>query len=423
MKKFVSTLMMALLLVGSLTACGTASESTGKTGGSTVTPTEKITDAASVDKVSGESTVEPSTDDKVTMGDNSYKVGIVTNTVSQNEEEYRSAQAMVEKYGKDRIVHVTWPDNFITEQEQMITTVTKLGADPDIKAIIINQAVAGTNAAVDKLKETRDDIFIIYGTPAENPEDIATRADLLLQPNELDMGPAMVEQAKKLGAKTFVHYSFPRHMSMVLLSQRRDLIKQSCIEAGLEFVDATAPDPTGESGIPGAQQYILEDVPKMVEKYGADTAFFSTNCSMQVPLIKACVDLKAIYPQPCCPSPFHGYPAALGLISEEKGDSAIVLGTQYIIDQTTAKLKEAGCLGRFSTWPVPVSMMITVAGTEYAFQVINGNVSADALDLSELGRLMENYAGVKIDMTSYTDKNGKVYDNYKFIMMDFLTYQ
>ena len=45
------------------------------------------------------------------------KVAIVTNTVSQNEEEYRSAQEMVKKYG-DRIVHVTWPDNFMAEQEQ-----------------------------------------------------------------------------------------------------------------------------------------------------------------------------------------------------------------------------------------------------------------------------------------------------------------
>ncbi len=88
---------------------------------------------------------------------------------------------------------------------------------------------------------------------------------------------------KKLGAKTFVHYSFPRHMSQVLLSSRRELMKKKCAELGIEFVDATAPDPTGDSGLPGAQQFILEDVPKMVAKYGKDTAFFSTNCAMQIP--------------------------------------------------------------------------------------------------------------------------------------------
>lgn len=406
MKKVLSIVMLLVLTVGCLTACSSKPTNSGNE--ATGTPS---TDAE----------VTPGTDVTGTpdVGDGKGKVAIVTNTVSQNEEEYRSAQLMVEKYG-DRIVHATWPDNFITEQEQMVTTITKLGADPDIKAIVINQAVAGSNAAIDKLKETRDDIFIVYGTPAENPEDIATRADLLLQPNELDMGTAMVDQAQKLGAKTFVHYSFPRHMSMVLLSQRRDLVKTRCEELGIKFIDATAPDPTSDSGVSGAQQFILEDVPKMVAEYGADTAFFSTNCSMQVPLIKASVDAKAIYPQPCCPSPYHGYPAALGLVAEDS--SAVNQDVKTIVDQTSAKLKEAGVEGRFSTWPVPVSMMITVAGTEYCFKLIDGELNADTLDLDVLGKSMEDYAGVKINLTSYTDTNGKAYDNYKFIMMDYIVY-
>ena len=347
------------------------------------------------------------------------KVAIVTNTVSQNEEEYRSAESMTEKYG-DRIVHVTWPDNFMTEQEQMITTVGKLAADPEIKALIINQAVPGSNAAVDKLLETRDDMLIIYATPQENPEDVAVRADIILQPNELDMGPAMVEQAAKMGAKTFVHYSFPRHMAQVLLSSRRELIKEKCAELNLEFVDATAPDPTGDSGVSGAQQFILEDVPKMVAQYGKDTAFFSTNCAMQVPLIKACVSEGAIYPQPCCPSPYHGYPAALGLVSED-ASAVSDMNIEDIVAQTTAVLEEAGVLGRFSTWPVPVSMMMTVAGTEYAFEWMAGNTDGK-LDLDVLKVKMDEYAGLDCQMSPYTDDAGTVYDNYQLIMMDYLTY-
>ena len=347
------------------------------------------------------------------------KVAIVTNTVSQNEEEYRSAESMTEKYG-DRIVHVTWPDNFMTEQEQMITTVGKLAADPEIKALIINQAVPGSNAAVDKLLETRDDMLIIYATPQENPEDVAVRADIILQPNELDMGPAMVEQAAKMGAKTFVHYSFPRHMAQVLLSSRRELIKEKCAELNLEFVDATAPDPTGDSGVSGAQQFILEDVPKMVAQYGKDTAFFSTNCAMQVPLIKACVSEGAIYPQPCCPSPYHGYPAALGLVSED-ASAVSDMNIEDIVAQTTAALEEAGVLGRFSTWPVPVSMMMTVAGTEYAFEWMAGNTDGK-LELDVLKVKMDEYAGLDCQMSPYTDDAGTVYDNYQLIMMDYLTY-
>lgn len=347
------------------------------------------------------------------------KVAIVTNTVSQNEEEYRSAESMTEKYG-DRVVHVTWPDNFMTEQEQMITTVGKLAADPEIKALVINQAVPGSNAAIDKLKETREDMLIIYATPQENPEDVATRADIILQPNELDMGPAMVEQAAKMGAKTFVHYSFPRHMAQVLLSARRELIKEKCAELDIQYVDATAPDPTGDSGTSGAQQFILEDVPKMVAEYGKDTAFFSTNCAMQVPLIKACVSEGAIYPQPCCPSPYHGYPAALGLVSEE-ASAVSDMKIEDIVAQTTEALEAAGVLGRFSTWPVPVSMMMTVAGTEYAFDWMAGNTDGN-LDLDVLKEKMDEYAGLECQMSPYTDDAGKAYDNYQLIMMDYLTY-
>jgi predicted small lipoprotein YifL len=345
------------------------------------------------------------------------KIAIVTNTLSQNEEEYRSAQEMVERYGEDKVSHVLWPDNFMTEQEQMISIITKIGSDPEVKALIINQAVPGTNAAVDKLLETRDDIFIAYCAPQENPPDVAARADLILQPDELGMGNSIPVQAQDMGAKTFVHYSFPRHMSVVLLSARRDLMKAKCEEIGLEFVDATAPDPTGDAGVPGAQQFILEDVPKMVEKYGVDTAFFSTNCAMQTPLIKATYDAGAIYPQPCCPSPYHGFPVALGI--ESTGYTVDAMAN--VISETAKKLKEGGVLGRFSTWPVPVAMMNTVSASEYAIKYLNGEVGEE-LDTAVLEELMTEYAnGIKVTTTPYAEGSSN-YPTFRLIMMDFLTY-
>ena len=94
-------------------------------------------------------------------------------------------------------------------------------------------------------------------------------------------------QAKAQGAKTMIHYSFPRHMSYALIVARHENLKKYCEENGIELVDVTAPDPTGDSGITGAQQFILEDVPRQIEKYGKDTVFFTTNCGMQEPLIRS----------------------------------------------------------------------------------------------------------------------------------------
>ncbi|MBP7223518.1 MAG: DUF3798 domain-containing protein [Sedimentibacter sp.] len=343
-------------------------------------------------------------------------IAIVTNTLSQNEEEYRSAELMVKTYGEDKIMHVLWPDNFMTEQEQMISTIAKIGSNPDVKGLIINQAVPGTNAAVDKLLETRDDIFISYCTPQENPPDVAERADLILNPDELKMGDAIPVQAQKLGAKTLVHYSFPRHMSIVMLAARRQLMIDKCAEIGLEFYDATAPDPTSDVGVPGAQQFILEDVPKLVERFGKDTAFFSTNCSMQTPLIKATSDAGAIYPQPCCPSPYHGFPSALGI--ESTGYTVDAMAN--VISETAKALKAKGVLGRFSTWPVPVAMMNTVASTEYIIEWINGNVG-DELDVDVLEEKMAEYANLAVTTSPYTEEGLEI-PHFRLIMMDFLTY-
>jgi hypothetical protein len=348
--------------------------------------------------------------------DDNWKIGIMTNTVVQNEEEYRAAQNVLARYGEDHVIHMTFPDKFMDEQETTIANLVSMASDPDLKALVICQAVPGTAPGIDSIKEIRDDLLIIAGQPQEDPPIISSRADIVLQLDEMGMGYSIPAQAKKQGAEVFVHYSFPRHMSYPLLSGRRDLMKEECARLGLEFVDATAPDPTGDAGTSGAQQFILEDVPRMVEKYGKDTAFFSTNCAMQVPLISSVVDTGAIYPQPCCPSPYHGFPSALGIeIPEDKqGDIG------YVVDEITRIMAEKGMTGRTSTWPVPVSMMFIEGSAEYAIDWINGEFT-DKVDIERLQRKFFEYSGVESQLT-VLEEGGVTYDNYYCILMDFLDF-
>lgn len=355
--------------------------------------------------------------DQATIGkDAKWKIGIMTNTVSQNEEEYRAAQNVLAKYGADHVIHMTYPDKFMDEQETTIANAVSMASDPDLKALLFVQAVPGTAAAIDKVREINPDLLIIAGVPGEDPKMIAEKADVVFQPDELSMGSTIPEQAKKQGAKVFVHYSFPRHMSYPLLAARRDLMKEKCDEIGLEFVDATAPDPTGDAGTPGAQQFILEDVPRMVDQYGKDTAFFSTNCSMQVPLIKAALDEGAIYPQPCCPSPYHGFPSALGIEipEDKKGDIG------YVVEEIKKGVAAKDGTGRFSTWPVPVAMMFIEAGAEYAIDYIQGNTNGK-MDLAKLQEKFKDYAEVSITTTAL-EENGVKYDNYQLVLLDFLNF-
>ncbi|NLY76535.1 MAG: DUF3798 domain-containing protein [Tissierellia bacterium] len=316
-----------------------------------------------------------------------FKIGIVTGTVSQGEEEFRAAENMIAKYGADKIKHVTYPDKFAQEQETTIAQITGLASDPEIKAIVICQAVPGTAAAIDKIKETRDDILFIAGVPHEDPETISARADIIIETDNLKRGETIVELAAEMGAETFIHYSFPRHMSMELLSRRRDIMKQKAAELGVNFVELDAPDPTGDAGIPGAQQFMIEDVPRQVDKYGKNTAFFNTNCGMQEPLIKSVLETGAIYPEQCCPSPYHAYPGALGIEipSDKAGD------VSFMLEQIHAKIDEKGTSGRFATWKVSANMAMLETAVEYAIDYGKGEV--EKFDKDHFVNLLKEVTG------------------------------
>lgn len=307
-----------------------------------------------------------------TTGSNSgedFKIGVVTGTVSQGEEEFRAGEKMVAKYG-DMIKHITYPDNFSKEQETTISQIASLAADKSVKAIVMVQAVPGAAAAIDKVRETRPDMLFILGAPHEDPEVVAPRADIILELDQLKRGQSVMQIAKDMGAKTFVHYSFPRHMSYELLAARRDVLKATAAEIGIEFLEVDAPDPTSDAGVPGAQQFILEDVPRQIEKYGKDTAFFSTNCSMMEPIIKQTLDYGGIFPEQCCPSPYHAYPGALGIAipSDKAGD------LDFLSAQIAEKVAEKGGTGRFGTWNKPANVAMIEAGVEYSIAFSKGEV-------------------------------------------------
>jgi len=350
------------------------------------------------------------------------KIAVLTNSVNMNKDNFYSAEHLIAKYGNEKIIHVTWPEDFLAEQNKMIDTVSALAEDREIKVLIINQALPGTNTAIDKLKETRDDVFIISCTIHESAVDATMRANLILEPNDTDTGSAITKQAKKQGAKVFVFYSFPRHMTLTPLLNCRSKIQETCVAEGILFVDVTIPDPAEETGISGAQQFIHEDVQRQVAKYGEDTAFFCTNCHIQSSLIKAVVDNHALYPQPCCPSPYHGFPEALGIKTD--GDMADL---KYVINEACRIAEEKNMTDRLSTWPVSASMMFTSAGVEYAIKWINGQVPKNRIDDRVLEDCMNAYIkevvgeGVEVEMASHSE-NGITYDNFKLFLMSYLDF-
>lgn len=348
---------------------------------------------------------------KAEANDN-WKVAILTGTVSQGEEEFRAAEKAVATWGADHIITDTYPDNFTSEMETTVSKLVAFASDPDVKAIVMCQAVPGAKAAFDKIREMgRDDILLIAGTPQEDPAVIAAAADVVMYADEAKQGDTIMETCYNWGIDVFIHYSFPRHMAMELIVARHELLEKNAEALGIEMVDVTAPDPTAEAGLSASQQFILEDVPQQLAKYeGKKVAFFTTNCGMQPSLQAAVLDEpNAYYPQPCCPSPYHAFPATLGLELEIGGDD------EDALHQIALKLQEHDAVGRFSTWAHPVAMTIIEVGVEYAKAYIDGEIT-ERNDADKLKALLEaKVSGAKVE--PYTDAKGTTFDNYYTILL------
>ncbi len=181
---------------------------------------------------------------------------------------------------------MTYPDNFMDEAETTISVISGLADDPKMKAIIVNQAIPGTTEAFRRIKERRPDILTIAGEAHEDPGVIQSAADLAVNNDFVARGYLIIRTAHELGCDTFVHISFPRHLSYETMSRRVAIMRATCEEFGMKFVMETAPDPTSDVGVAGAQQYILEKVPAWIETYGQNAAFFCTNDAHTEPLLK-----------------------------------------------------------------------------------------------------------------------------------------
>lgn len=347
MKKVVS-LLLALIMALSLVACG---EKKGETDDSTVP----------------------------------YKIGIVTGSVSQSEDDRRGAEAFQKEYGEDMVQLAIYPDNFTEETETTIQSIVNLSADPLMKAIIVNQSVPGTTEAFRKIKETRPDIICIAGEAHEDLPEIGSAADLVCNNDFVSRGYLIIRTAHELGCDTFVHISFPRHMSYETMSRRVAIMKAACEEFGMKFVLETAPDPTSDVGVSGAQAYILEQVPAWVEKYGQKAAYFCTNDAHTEPLLKRLLECGGYFIEADLPSPLMGYPGALGIdLTEEAGDF------EKILTKVESAIVEKGGADHFGTWAYSYGYTLSAGLALHAKNVLDGK--SELKDMDDVAAALQVYS-------------------------------
>ena len=374
-KKILSVLLSAAVAV-SLAACagGGSSTTAAVTKAETKAEETKAEETKAEETKAEETKAEETTEAAAEAGED-FHIGIVTGSVSQSEDDRRGAEAFQAKYGEENVTLAIYPDNFTEELETTIQTIVNLSDDPKMKAIIVNQAIPGTTEAFRQIKERRPDIICIAGESHEDLPEIGSAADLVVNNDFVARGYLMIRTAHELGCDTFVHISFPRHMSYETMSRRVAIMKEACKEFGMKFEMETAPDPTTDVGVPGAQAYILEHVPEWIEKYGTNSAYFCTNDAHTEPLLKKLLECGGYFIEADLPSPLMGYPGALGLdLTEEAGDF------EKILAKVEAAVVEKGGDGRFGTWAYSYGYTVSAGLAEHARNVILGESELDDID-------------------------------------------
>ena len=342
-----------------------------------------------------------------------YKIGVVTPTLSASEDEFRGAR-LASKHNPNMIKHLVLPENFAAEQETVISQITSLGDDKNIKAVVICAGYSGILPAIQKLKEKRPDMVLITAPIWDDPDLMAKYIDLCLDTDWVQRGVTIPTKAQQMGAKTFIHYSFPTHMAKEVIAKRHDKMKETCQKLGMTFVDVTTPDPQTGSGPSAMLQFLQEDIPRQIAKYGKDTCIFGTNCPMQDVIIAKALELKFIMAEQCCPTPTQGFPAAMGLKikPEDAGNFAAI--NQMIKD----KAKAEGMTGRLSTWPVAVGYFLPEFGVEVAKGMVEGKIDRENIQLTQLQPIAEKVAGVKVSFAPMKPE----LKNYYLIIMDSIIY-
>ena len=404
-KKLVSAFLAAALAVTALTGCssqtGADAESTGAAAGEETTAGE--TEAGETAEKEGEEAA----------ADEDYKIGIVTPTVTVSEDEFRGAQEMVEKY-PDLVVHKTIPENFSTDKEGCISVITSLADDPEMKYVIFDCGMEGIIPAFQTIREKRPDIVTMV-TSNDDPKLLNEYVDISITTDWNRRGETIATKAHEMGAKTFIHYSFPTHMASESKVIRRDKMKETCEKLGMEFVEITTPDPQTGNGRAPMLQFLREDIPRQIEKYGPDTNIFGTNCPMYDVILDEAFKLKFIVAEQCCPTPTQSYPTILNLeITEDD------LGNyDKINEMITEKSKEAGMTGRLSGWAMPSSVYIPKFKVELAKYMHDNNLKPeDVLSKEFLDDFSKEHMPVAADFAIA----GAGLDHYYMLILEDIYY-
>lgn len=378
MLKKITVFAAAVLILVSSFGCGT------KTGGGKKDPSKK--------------TITPEN-----------KIALIIGSASINGDTFEMAKSLRSEYGDNLLVN-SFSDSYLSDNLTVTTAAAELAGDNTVKAIVFGNGVEGTAHAVKRVRQLRGDMCIVVCNPVEDLSSISLDANIVLLPNHKETAESMVKNAAKMGAETFVFYTFQRHADYTFVKEMREIAKSTCGTEELNYVETFSIDPLADgSSEEIAKTFVGEDFYRKTKKYGENIAVYSTDPVIQEELVKVAAANGYIVAGTAELSPVSFANAFGADIKGHETDS------KHILAAASDKISKSESKGKMASWEFSVPMMTLQAGFEYAYSFVNNR--SDWIDNLET---IDNIVGDIADGAPYSVK--KHGEKIFLLGSDFYTY-
>jgi len=376
------------------------------------------------------------------------KIAIITNQLQTSSNPAQACNwitKLLERHGSDNVLVYTWPRRHRNSTaRETIALIETIANNPEIRVLIISPAWQGTDYIVSILRETREDIFVIYleyniTDQEQQSEDspfqyntlayASANANLILDLDVDAMTRALPEKAWALGARTLVFfydsYRWEWDEEEFEEAYWHRFMREKSGEIGLTFVEV---DINGEIQCGSSfAMFMAEVIPPLIEAHGTDTVLFGLDNER---VFWDWLQHSFIYiPMPHNwfePDPIN---LATGLqISEFSAHFTDDMpDIPHLIDEIRQELDERGLLGRIVSVPISSNLLVSLAATEYSIKWIHQEVPNEGIDTNALEQIMigiiEEYTGITNHGVTLTGFNqGHIYENYILVTLDWFTY-
>ncbi len=294
----------------------------------------------------------------------------------------------LEKYWDKKLIELRhFQPNFLTSADQTSAEIAALADDPLVRGLVISEGLPGTLAGITGLRAKRPDIFVVVMDPHEDLETTTRVATLTVTVNNAARGYIFPTMASRMGARTLVYFSIPRHQKVSFIARQKRILSAVSHDMDITMVsDLNAPDPA-LAPRDEVRRYFEKAVDLYLELYGKNTAFIATSTVHNDVLIPIVMKKGGNMLEAVQSSTLLGFPEALGLAREAR---SLFGRWRELLTLEDEKYMEIKPDSGFTLWTYPYPHTAALSMVDIVVGALDER--ADIYDLKSVSRALEKYS-------------------------------